>query len=46
LKVDHFARGSVGVGNLVNRLRSRSTRPSRWRPGAAKSRSDLVQIRS
>jgi organic radical activating enzyme len=46
LKVDHFARGSVGVGNLVNRLRSRSIRPSRWRAGAAKSRSDLVQIES
>ena len=30
LKVDHFIGASIGVGLLINRLRSRSTRPSRW----------------
>jgi organic radical activating enzyme len=46
LNVDHFVRGSIGVGTLMNRLRSRSTRPSRWHPGAAKPQppADLVQI--
>jgi hypothetical protein len=46
LKVDHFVRGSIGVGTLMNRLRSRSTRPSRWHPGATKpgDRPNLVQI--
>ena len=28
LKVDHFVRGSIGVGKLVNRLRTRSTTAS------------------
>jgi MoaA/NifB/PqqE/SkfB family radical SAM enzyme len=32
LKVDHFVRSSVGVGLLVNRLRSRPARPPRWVP--------------
>ena len=37
LKVDHFVRSSVRTGLLVNRLRSRRARPSRWVPGAADS---------
>jgi len=46
VKVDHFVRGSIGVGTLMNRLRSESIRPSRWHSGAAKPgpRPDLVQI--
>jgi organic radical activating enzyme len=46
VKIDHFVRGSIGVGLLMNRLRSHSIRPSRWHSQAAKqkSRSDLVQI--
>jgi MoaA/NifB/PqqE/SkfB family radical SAM enzyme len=44
VKIDHFVRGSIGVGLMVNRLRSRSTRLSRWRPGAEKPLDDLVQI--
>jgi organic radical activating enzyme len=46
VKIDHFVRGSIGVGLLMNRLRSRSIRPSRWHARAAeqKSRADLVQI--
>lgn len=30
LKVDHFMSGSVKIGLLMNRLRSRAGRPSRW----------------
>jgi MoaA/NifB/PqqE/SkfB family radical SAM enzyme len=47
VKVDHLVRGSIGVGTLMNRLRSRSIRPSRWHSGAPKPRppADLVQIR-
>jgi len=46
VKIDHFVRGSIGVGLLANRLRSRSIRPSRWHSGAPKQkpRPDLVQI--
>lgn len=46
VKIDHFVRGSIGLGLLVNRLRLRSIRPSRWHPGAAKQKpqADLVQI--
>jgi MoaA/NifB/PqqE/SkfB family radical SAM enzyme len=44
LKVDHFVRGSIGVGKLVNRLRTRSTQPQRWDSGATKPPADLVQI--
>jgi hypothetical protein len=46
VKIDHFVRGSIGVGLSMNRLRSRSIRPSRWHSSAAKlkSRADLVQI--
>ena len=46
LKVDHFVRGSIGVGKLANRLRSHSVRPARWHSGPAKSRADVVQIQS
>jgi len=44
LKVDHFVRGSIGVGKLVNRLRTRSIQPQRWDSGSAKPPADLVQI--
>jgi hypothetical protein len=46
VKIDHFVRGSIGVGTLMNRLRSHSIRPSRWPSGAAKPRppANLVQI--
>jgi MoaA/NifB/PqqE/SkfB family radical SAM enzyme len=46
LKVDHFVRGSIGVGKLVNRFRSHPLQPARWQSGAAKSGTDLVQIQS
>jgi hypothetical protein len=46
MKVDHFVRGSIGVGTFMNRLRSHPIRPSRWRSSAAKPKPgpDLVQI--
>jgi len=46
VKIDHFVRGSIGVGLLMNRLRSHSIRPSRWHSRVAKQKSgaDLVQI--
>src|SRR4029077_14122784 len=46
VKIDHFVRGSIGVGLLANRLRSHSIRPSRWHSGAPKQKPgpDLVQI--
>jgi organic radical activating enzyme len=46
VKIDHFVRGSIGVGLLANRLRSHSIRPSRWNSGPPnqKPRPDLVQI--
>jgi MoaA/NifB/PqqE/SkfB family radical SAM enzyme len=46
LKVDHFIRGSIGTGLLVNRLRSGSIRPSRWRSGGTKPKPEagLIQI--
>jgi MoaA/NifB/PqqE/SkfB family radical SAM enzyme len=34
MKVDHFIGGSIGVGRLVNRLRSNSSATSRWDSGA------------
>jgi MoaA/NifB/PqqE/SkfB family radical SAM enzyme len=49
LKVGHFVGTSVEIGLLVNRLRARSARPSRWRPSdnpPVDSPSDLVQIGS
>jgi MoaA/NifB/PqqE/SkfB family radical SAM enzyme len=44
LKVDHFVRGSIGVGKMVNRFRSHPAPPQRWNSGAGKSGTDLVQI--
>lgn len=46
LRVGHFVRGSVGVGSLVNRLRKRAERPSRWRGGGPQqnTKPELVQI--
>jgi hypothetical protein len=48
LKVDHFIRGSINVGNAVNRLRSAAVKPARWNgeigpPGPV---GPLVQIQS
>jgi organic radical activating enzyme len=48
LKVGHFIGASVKIGLLVNRLKSRPAKPSRWTPGTP-NRSDedaLVQIGS
>ena len=44
LKVGHFVRGSIAVGKLVNRVRTRSIQPQRWDAGSAKPPADLVQI--
>jgi len=48
VKINHFVRGSIGVGLLVNRLRVRSTKLSRWDSGARKpkDRTEFVQIQS
>ena len=48
LKVGHFIRGSVRIGLLANRLKSREARPARWNPGSPNSEpdNDLVQIQS
>lgn len=48
VKVNHFIAGSVRVGLLMNRLRSRAARPSRWNstPLLPDSKSELIQIRS
>jgi len=47
LKIDHFVRGSIGVGRFVNRLRSQAIQNSRWQSGEGnpKTGTDLVQIR-
>jgi MoaA/NifB/PqqE/SkfB family radical SAM enzyme len=46
LRVGHFVSGSVGVGSLVNRLRGKGKRPSRWGPKGPPSgkKPELVQI--
>lgn len=46
LKVDHLVQGSLRIGVLANRLRSRSLQPSRWSAGnpSPKANADLVQI--
>jgi MoaA/NifB/PqqE/SkfB family radical SAM enzyme len=46
LCVGHFVGGSVGVGSLVNRLRRRGERPSRWGSNGpqAGNKPELVQI--
>jgi len=43
--IGHLARVAIGVGSLVNRLRSARFRPARWQPGAVSTGSnDLVQL--
>jgi hypothetical protein len=32
VKVDHFIASSVKIGLMMNRLRSRAARPTRWNP--------------
>jgi MoaA/NifB/PqqE/SkfB family radical SAM enzyme len=49
LKVNHLVEGSIQIGRLVNRLRSRSTTPSRWdqegpHSPVPKQEDELVQI--
>lgn len=46
LKIGHLVRGSIGIGRLVNRLRSGSPRPQRWQslPVNAGSKTGLVRI--
>jgi hypothetical protein len=47
VKIDHFIGSSVKIGLMMNRLRSRPARPSRWTPtgNSADGKSDkLVQI--
>jgi hypothetical protein len=49
VKVGHFIGGSVQIGLMMNRLRSRASRPSRWDPSAPSQNSKndpLVQIQS
>jgi len=48
LKVDHFIGGSVKIGGMLNRLRARAARTSRWTPGVQGQATDksLVQIDS
>src|SRR4029077_3582639 len=46
LRVGHFVGGSVGIGSLVNRLRRRGDRPTRWGPSGPGNgkKPELVQI--
>jgi MoaA/NifB/PqqE/SkfB family radical SAM enzyme len=47
VKVDHFIATSIKIGLLMNRLRSRAARPSRWSGSAPNRKSGkLVQIQS
>jgi hypothetical protein len=48
LKVGHFIGASVKVGLMMNRLKSRPAKPSRWTPGAPRPNGEdaLVQIES
>jgi len=48
LKVDHFIRSSISVGSLVNRLRSKAIKSSRWGPAAPPQNplGPLIQIQS
>jgi MoaA/NifB/PqqE/SkfB family radical SAM enzyme len=47
VKVDHFIASSVKIGLMVNRLRSRAAKPSRWTPSNPPSGKPekLIQIR-
>ena len=49
LKIGHLIRGSIRIGRFLNRLRSRTTTPSRWHQAApnsacAEQDSRLIQI--
>jgi MoaA/NifB/PqqE/SkfB family radical SAM enzyme len=46
LKVGHFVRSSIAVGSLVNRLRRREVKPSRWKPRDPQNdkKTEFVQI--
>jgi MoaA/NifB/PqqE/SkfB family radical SAM enzyme len=47
VKIDHFVSSSVKIGQMMNRLRSRGTKPSRWTPPSPSAKQDsdnLVQI--
>jgi len=46
LQVGHFVRSSVGVGSLVNRLRRRAPKPTRWNSSGPQNgkKPELVQI--
>ncbi len=49
VKVDHFIGSSVKIGLMMNRLRSRTARPTRWNPPSAprdSSNDELIQIQS
>ena len=48
VKIDHFIAGSVKIGLMMNRLRSRAGRPSRWNSNTPKpgDKNELVQIQS
>jgi MoaA/NifB/PqqE/SkfB family radical SAM enzyme len=49
VKVDHFISSSVKIGIMMNRLRSRAGRPSRWTPSPPSSNRNsdkLIQIQS
>jgi MoaA/NifB/PqqE/SkfB family radical SAM enzyme len=48
LKVGHFMSGSVKIGLMMNRLRARSGRPSRWDSNTPDQdkKNELVQIQS
>jgi hypothetical protein len=48
VKIDHFIAGSVKVGLLMSRLRSRGARPSRWKPSTPHPdhKIELIQIQS
>ncbi len=48
LKVGHFIGASVKVGLLMNRLKPRTAKPTRWTPGAPRPSGEdaLVQIQS
>jgi MoaA/NifB/PqqE/SkfB family radical SAM enzyme len=48
VKIDHFIRGSVRIGLLMNHLRRHAPRPPRWNPTAAPTDrgAGLIQIQS
>lgn len=44
LKVDHFIASSVKIGLLMNRLRSRGSKPSRWTPSGNSSQGKIDKL--